>query len=398
MKAKRQKVELTDEQNTLVQRLCQWYRKGTRQWYSYTGAAGTGKTTVIQAFIEELGLERYIACAYVGKAVTVLSRHGLPASTIHSMIYNVMWVPVYDNTGQPVIREDGRPKMTVEFSLKSSIKGDPQLIIVDEATMVNDDLADDILSFGIKTVFIGDNNQLPPVFGTSSVMLNPDFSLTKIMRQSEDDPIVMLSQRILKREFIHYGQYGKSSVRPYIELGSNYARYDIIITALNRIRDQVNDHIRHNVLQVGSALPVVGDKLICRQNDWDRSIEGNIFLTTGMTGYVTDVNRSLTNGKFMSINFQPEISEEEFYNLSLDTAYIKKGYDERKEHGFSAYEKFEYGYCVSVHQCQGSEFDKVLFIDSWFHDADLTRRMRYTAITRAKDCLDMVSEVRFVDQ
>lgn len=389
-------VELTEEQTTLVKRLKDWYTKGTRQWFSYTGAAGTGKTTVIKAFIEELGIERYIACAFVGKAVTVLSRHGLPASTIHSMIYNVMWVPVLDAQGNPVLKDDGRPKMRVEFALKPSIKGDPQLIIVDEATMVNDDLAEDILSFGIPTVFIGDNNQLPPVFGVSSVMLNPDFWLTKIMRQAEGDPIIYLSQKVLNREYIRYGQYGKSSVRPYINLGANYTDYDAIITATNRARDDINNHIRHNVLKIKSELPVIGDKLICRQNDWDRSIEGNIFLTTGMTGVVTDINRSLASHRYMSINFQPDISDEEFFNLMLDSSYIRKSYDERKEYGFSTYEKFEYGYAVTCHAMQGSSAPRVLYYDQWFHDAELTKKIRYTAITRAEESLDMVSEVRFV--
>lgn len=396
MKRKEKHVELTPEQTELTKRLKDWYTKSDKQWYSYTGAAGTGKTTVIKAVIEELGIERYIACAYVGKAVTVLSRHGLPASTIHSMIYNVMWVPVLDSTGSPVIKEDGRPKVKVEFALKPAIKGDPQLIIVDEATMVNDDLAEDILSFGIKTVFIGDNNQLPPVFGVSSVMLNPDFWLTKIMRQAEGDPIIYLSQKILKREYIPYGQYGKSSVRPYLELGKNYIAYDSIITATNRARDDINNHIRHNVLGIKSDLPVVGDRLICRQNDWDRSIEGNIYLTTGMTGTVIDINRSLNTGKYMSIDFQPDISDEIFYNLMLDSEYIRKSYDERKEHGFSTYEKFEYGYAVTCHAMQGSSADAVLYYDQWFHDADLTRKIRYTAITRAVEKIDIVSSIRFV--
>lgn len=389
-------IELTAEQETLVKRLKDWY-KGDRQWFSYTGAAGTGKTTVIKAFIEELGIERYHACAYVGKAVTVLSRHGLPASTIHSMIYNVIWVPVLDAKGEPIIKDDGKPKMRVEFGLKPYIKGDPQLLIVDEATMVNDDLAEDILSFGIKTVFVGDNNQLPPVFGVSSVMLNPDFWLTRIMRQAEGDPIIYLSQKVLNREYIKYGQYGKSSVRPYINLGSNYVNYDSIITATNRARDDINYHIRHNVLGIQSDLPVMGDKLICRQNNWDRSIEGNIYLTNGMIGHVTDVNRSLASHRYMSINFQPEISDEEFFNLMIDSAYIRKSYDERKEHGFSSYEKFEYGYAVTCHAMQGSSAPRVLYYDQWFHDAELTKKIRYTAITRAEESIDIASEIRFTD-
>lgn len=390
-------VELTDEQKTLVQNLKRWYQKGERQWYSYTGAAGTGKTTVIRAFIEELGIDRYIACAYVGKAVSVLSRQGLPASTIHSMIYNVMWLPDVGPDGEIIYKADGKMKMHVEFALKERIRGDPQLIIVDEATMVNDTMAEDILSFGIPTVFIGDMNQLPPVFGVSSVMLSPDYRLTKIMRQAENDPIVYIANQILKREPIPFGYYGKTSVRRSIDLGDNFRDYDMIITPLNSIRDDINNYIRRKVLHIKSDLPVIGDKLICRQNDWDRSVEGNLYLTTGLVGEVTNINRSLAGDKYMNIDFLPDIANDEFFNLMLDVSYIRKSYDERKLHGFSAYEKFEYAYACTVHMVQGSQYDRVLYIDRWFHDAETTRKMRYTAVTRAIYQLDYVCDVRFID-
>lgn len=386
-------MELTEEQKRLVQSLSSWYKSSDRQFYSYTGAAGTGKTTVIKAFIEALGLQRYIACAYVGKAVTVLSRHGLPASTIHSLIYNVDWVPVKDADGKTVFHENGQPKMKVKFSLKPELQGDPELVIVDEATMVNDDLCEDILSFGKKTVFIGDNNQLPPVFGVSSVMLNPNFALTKIMRQAENDPIVYLSQRVLHNEPLIVGSYGNSHVYRSLVLGRNWTDYDAIITPLNRIRDHINDHIRHNILGIQSTIPVIGDKIMCRQNDWKRCIEGNIFLTNGMIGEVTDIYRAETKGKSISIDFKPEISNEEFYNLPIDISYITKSYDERKTYGISSAEKFEYAYAVTCHSYQGSEADRVLYIDRFVHDADMTRRLRYTGITRARCKIDIASDI-----
>ena len=389
-------IELTSEQQDLVSRLCEWYRNSDQQTFSYTGAAGTGKTTVIRAFIEELHIKKYVACAFVGKAVTVLSRQGLPASTIHSLIYNVGWIPVKDDDGNPVLKEDGTPKMKVEFALKSHINGHPQLIIVDEATMVNDDLAEDILSFGIKTVFIGDCNQLHPVFGISSVMLYPNFRLTKIMRQAEGNPIVYLSQRVLKRQPLIPGNYGQSRVLQSLQLHDNFREYDTIIAARNSERDRINNHIRHNVLKIRSPYPVMGDRLICRQNDWSRSLEGDLYLTTGMTGTVLSVDRSLGGSRFMSIDFKPDISRDEFYNLPLDMNYIKLDYEDRKLYGFSHYEKFEYGYAVTCHACQGSQYDRVLYLCQWFHDADLTTKVNYTAITRAVECIDITYNLIYV--
>lgn len=390
-------IELTEEQKRLVSNIKTWYRSSTaKQWYAYTGPAGVGKTTVIRTAIAELGIERYICCAYVGKAVSVLAQNGLPASTIHSMIFNVNWVPQVDKDGAPILREDGRPKMKLEFSLKDHIAGDPELIVVDEATMVNDDLCEQILSFGIKTVFIGDNNQLPPVFGVSSVMLSPDFWLTKIMRQAEGDPIIYLSQKVLKRERIPYGIYGKCRVLPWLYLDREaYERYGMILTPKNKVRDAINEHVRKSIMGFDDELPVIGDRLICRQNDWGRSVDGNLFLTTGMVGTVTDINRSECGKGYLSINFHPDIAEGEFVNLRIDSKFIQMDYEDRKIYGISSYEKFEYGYCITVHQAQGSQAPGVLFNDQWFYDAELTKRVRYTGITRAQTFVDIVSEIRF---
>ena len=140
-----------------------------------------------------------------------------------------------------------------------------------------------------------------------------------------------------------------------------------------------------------------GDKLICRQNDWSRSVDGNIYLTTGMSGIVTDINRGLGEENYMSINFQPDICEDEFFNLRLDLKYIRSNYEDRKLYGISSYEKFEYGYCITVHQSQGSGWNNVLFIDHYFHDIEYLRRVRYTAITRAIYGLTMAEEVVFTD-
>ena len=153
--------------------------------------------------------------------------------------------------------------------------------------------------------------------------------------------------------------------------------------------------IREEVLGIRNPLPVIGDKVICRQNNWERSIEGNIFLTNGLAGVVTDIHWSLSGGRFLSIDFQPDISDEEFFNLQIDANYIKMDYEERKQHGFTQFEKFEYAYAITTHSSQGSEYPRVLFIDQWFGDADMTRKVEYTSITRAEESIDIAMEVVF---
>ncbi len=161
---------LTDEQQSLIPKLKNWYNNfhtSGKKWFSLSGAAGTGKTTVIRYFIEDMGfkLTDIICAAYVGKAVTVLAAHGLPARTIHSLIYNMVWKNVYDGHGDIVLDQNGMPKLGRAFELKERLDWEYKLIVIDEASMVNDDLRDDILSFGVPVIFIGDMHQLPPIFG-----------------------------------------------------------------------------------------------------------------------------------------------------------------------------------------------------------------------------------------
>lgn len=128
-------IELTDEQEALKKEIIHWYRNFPygKPYYYYSGAAGTGKTTVIHSVIDELGLKmnEIMSCAYVGKAVLVLMRHGLPASTIHSLIYT----PVVSSKKEVIFDEFGNPKTIkkkkMEFVLKHKLDKELKLIIVD---------------------------------------------------------------------------------------------------------------------------------------------------------------------------------------------------------------------------------------------------------------------------
>ena len=72
---------------------------------------------------------------------------------------------------------------------------------------------EDLKSFGVPILAVGDHGQLPPVRGTFNLMEKPDIRLTKIHRQAENDPIVRLS--ILAREEgqIPFGQHGDACLK-----------------------------------------------------------------------------------------------------------------------------------------------------------------------------------------
>lgn len=382
-------IELTDEQLNLVEVLVDWYKHYGREkpYFYYSGPAGSGKTTVIKYCISKLGLakDEVIACAYVGKAVLVLMRHGLNASTIHSLIYNIC----FRTEEEVVIDEFGTPKKKRKkkmcFVLKDQLPKYIKLIIVDEAAMVDDKMREDLLSFGIPVIMMGDQNQLPPVIGKSSILDNPDYVLTKIMRQAEGDPIVYLSQCILHDIPVDYGIYGKSKVVSHIPIDKSIVNdYDMIICAKNKTREMLNDRIREEVLYYTDRKPMIGDKIICRKNNWGESLNG-IYLTNGLVGYVTDVDYCSLYRNIIYLGFRPDFMEESFEKLTVDYEFMKSSYDMKKVLPFNEKEKFEYAYAITAHLSQGSEYSRVAFIDENFHDRQTTKRLQYTAITRARD-------------
>lgn len=387
-------IELTDEQHELKRQIIRWYKSGNKPYYYYSGAAGTGKTTVIQSVISDMGLadNEIISAAFVGKAVLVLMRHGLKACTIHSLIYNTTFVNetvhCLDSRGEL----QRKTKRKMQFILKDHLDPSIKLIIIDEAAMVNDKMREELLSFGIPVVMLGDHNQLPPVIGKSSILDHPDFILTKIMRQSENDPIVYLSQCILNDIPIDYGTYGLSRVIPSIEVDRHLIDdYDIVICAKNKTRDTLNTSIREEILNCHSDAPTIGDKMICRQNNWDECLDG-MFLTNGTVGTITDIDYSSLYRNLIYVGFQPDYMDKSFELLDLDYKYLKTPFAEKKDYGFSSFNKFEYAYAITAHLSQGSEYDRVLFMAEFFHDKEMTKKLEYTAITRAKVMIDIVKK------
>lgn len=396
---------LTDEQLMLVDRVKTWfknYESGLHlgehpQWFCYSGKAGCGKTTVAYAIIEELHLENsYVASAFVGKAVMRLQQSGLVARTIHSLIYNVLFIDEpYEKDG--VIKM--RKKMI--FQLKEKLDDNIRLIIIDEGTMVNDAMMKEILSFGKPILIMGDHNQLPPVYGKSSMMNNPDFILTKIMRQKENDPIVILANMILQGIPLIEGNYGKSKVTRYYELDSKFLTdYDQAICATNRKRDLINNFVRENLLGYDSKAPQIGDRIVCRQNDWDLALQG-FNLTNGMSGIITDIDRSYLAKGYYLIDFKPDLFNDTyfekydpdeliFHGLEMDYEYIQSDYEQRKDFGLCQHQKFEYAYAITCYTAQGSEWDRGLYLHSFFVNSNLTKATAYTAVTRFKKSVHIV--------
>ncbi len=96
---------------------------------------------------------------------------------------------------------------------RRSAVADAKLVIIDECSMVDEELGKDLLSFGTKVLVLGDPAQLPPIQGGGFfTAAEPDAMLTEVHRQAQDDPIVRMSMDIREGRELEIGRHGESEV------------------------------------------------------------------------------------------------------------------------------------------------------------------------------------------
>ena len=402
------KYELTAGQAEAENRIAHWFYHSDRQTFVLTGYAGTGKTALIRhAVCERLELVPDSSAAFVtptGKAATVLIKGGIPACTVHRLIYQSIVETQEIELNGKKIKVD---KLT--FRRRESIDKKIKLIVLDEASMVSDEMLADILNFGVKVLLCGDDMQLPPVEGLNTYLRSPDFRLTEIVRQARDNPIIHLASLAREGKHIAYGNYGNKA---FVLSGRAFTgqrraklmtRAEQIICGLNKTRAKVNDEMR--AIYGFKGLPKDGEKLICTVNNWEQYIDGEMKfnLVNGIIGRA--VQPFYDEPNYMGfMQFKPDFLDEMCPEaLPFDAGIFMTG-EYRYRHGdyFERFNeegdptsvftlnRFEYGYCISCHKAQGSEFESVIVFDESYAFKEDAHRWLYTAVTRAKDRIILV--------
>lgn len=382
-------ISLSEDQSHAVATLLHWYRGDTskKQHISLGGYAGTGKTTLVATIRKELDIidnELKVAfVSYTGKAARVLQSRlsqekvilGKDSvSTIHALIYT----PIVNN------REE-----IVGWKKKEKIECD--LIIIDEASMVDGMIWDDLLSFSLPIIAIGDHGQLPPIQGNFSLMSKPDLVLTHIHRQAKENPIIGLSIQAREHGYIRPGTYSEKvkKIIPedpdfHIEMQEaleNYHDDTLVLCGYNHTRKRLNQSIR-NSLGFEVSEPTMGDRVICLRNNHEHHIYN------GMIGTVNKIQQSGDRWYEAEIQmddgdiYHGKISKEQF---DSDTALNFT--DKRAK--IMAGDLFDFGYALTVHKAQGGQAKKVILFEERFKkmsDAQW-KRWLYTAITRAEENL-----------
>lgn len=360
-------VILTLEQSRAIDEIEKWFKGpyARTQPFKLGGYAGTGKTTLIRHIRDRGSFGPVACCAFTGKAADVLTRKGIKASTIHSLIYNC---------------DQNRLTGEWTFTRKTKSQLNADLIIVDEASMVSKDLLEDLLSFTIPILFVGDPGQLEPVGDDPFLMKNCNFVLESIHRQALDSPIIAFANEVRKRPD-SYRPLSFGSRAPHLTFQNKVLSADLFraadqfICAKNLTRKQINAKARH-LLGFTTPRLQVGEKLMCLKNS--RTL--NCF--NGQQYWVKEIlDEQPTHFKCKLAVSSPGGTEivqrvwsEPFYR-DIDTRVDHPGKEEMY---------CDFGYCVTCHKAQGSEWDHVVVVDEWMPPKMWSMaRWRYTAITRA---------------
>ena len=374
-------MEFSPQQDEALKAVARWLKEGQRPLFRLFGYAGTGKTTLARHFAEHIDGQVQFA-AFTGKAAQVLRSKGATnARTIHSLIYRPR--------GEEAVEDEttGRTSINPTFSLnRQSPIARAGLVVVDECSMVDEQLGRDLMSFGTPILVLGDPAQLPPISGGGFFTEHePDHLLTEIHRQARDNPIIRLALDVREgREFTH-GDYGaarviaRDAVNQEIVLSA-----DQVLVGTNRTRRRYNQRLRQ-LKGFDAAYPQAGDKLVCLRNDPAKGL-----LNGSLWKVMTSSRETVKPGINLLVSPEEDDPDRGVAKIRLLKAVFDDPDADIPWQQKKRFDDFDYGYALTVHKAQGSQWDEVVLFDESYAFRDTRQRWLYTAITRAAERLTIV--------
>ena len=375
-------------------------RHKSREKYTViSGYAGTGKSTLVRFIIDALDVDedKVAYATYTGKAAEVLRKKGNPnAMTLHRLLYDSI-----PRQGGGFIRI---PKKQLDYDI----------VVVDEVSMVPKTMVDMLLAHRVYILFLGDPGQLPQIDKKEAHNLldRPHVFLDEVMRQAAESEIIQLTMKIRNGEDIPFMHGKEVIVVPKAELVTGHLTWaDIIICATNKTRHNMNRQKRE--LLGYSGVLQTGERIIVKRNYWEDCDEDGNALVNGTVGTVANPYESfvripsyIKNDRrdlpLIGCIFTPD-GGKSFDTFEIDKDYLLKEepcVDWRVSYqlgklkpkiGDILPKQATYGYALTCHAAQGSEFDKVLVIEESFpFDKTEHQRWLYTAATRAAEKLVLV--------
>lgn len=377
----------SDTQAKIIKDIVEWYRGGrnTPQVFYLAGYAGVGKSTIAKFVVDELSSSydfTAIPAAYTGKAANVLRQKGnAHASTFHGGMYI------------PKPMEDGE----VEFIWSPDAPfSQANLIIGDECSMINEVLGQDAEAFGKKILIMGDPGQLPPIEGAGYwTNRKPDVLLTEVMRQALDSPIIRLATMARNKKRLPLGEWRDADGNEIKSLDYNsdtseeYNEWMLrddyqAIVGVHKHRFYYTKMIRDRA-GLKSVLPQLGERVICVKND------KQLGLFNGCFGTLLSPSREM-NPQRILFDVKMDDLHHPFRNMRVHPGHFRKHVGSTEQVKCSSkVQEFDFGYILTCHKAQGSEFDNVSVLDDSYFFREHRYRWLYTAITRASKQLTVLN-------
>lgn len=365
------------------------------------GYAGTGKSTLVKFIIEALDVEPNKVCyaTFTGKAAQVLAKKGNKnAMTLHKLLYNSI-----PRKGGGFMRI---PKDRLEYDI----------VVVDEISMAPKSIIDMLFRHNVYVICLGDPFQLPPIEKNEDNHLldNPHIFLDEIMRQAQESEIIRLTMGIREQKPLAPVKGNEIQILKARSLSSGMLQWaDQVLVATNFQRHCMNDYMRE--LKGFGPGPCSGDKVICLRNYWDSwNYDNGDPLVNGTIGLISDPKEDIIRVPYYAYSkgvihtlragFVSDLGEN-FGEINIDPKVMAGGDSElewRDKYKLSQLKnrigdvipkEFTYGYAITCHKAQGSEWDKVLVIEENFPFAKGDHaRWLYTAATRAAEKLVIITK------
>jgi exodeoxyribonuclease-5 len=354
---------LTVEQKNVIKKIVKDI--DNKSFVTLGGYAGTGKSTIIRVISEVLSKKGlfFFPCAYTGKAANVLRKKGINASTIHSCIYKAY----KDSSGETFWNLIDKNGLT-------GVDG----FIVDESSMVSKEIHDDLRSFDLPIIYVGDHGQLEPIGTDFNLMKNPDYCLETVHRNAGE--IAYFAEHLRKgnNPLLFNAKEKVQIVQSSAVEDRHLNMVDQVICAYNKTRVELNNRARVDK-KIEYNYISIGEKIICLRNNKGQG------LFNGMQGIVAKVKKNYRidftsdNAYFENIQYNPDQFGKETNCFEFDDPT----------------NPFDYAYCITCHKAQGDQFNNLIVYEQkcnkWNHS-----RWAYTAASRAVKSLVWVAADSFL--